>query len=176
MTTPPVKPATTATAPWIQADAPEKGRAIREALSLAIDREAILDVVMGGEGTLTTAPAVQFPSNTKLVDPSWTVPAYDPELRKPSSPRAATPTDFEIEMVIYENRAGTGVDSVAEAVAGMWEAIGITVNRRVSDQTTERPNTQARTTAGMAWARFTPFFSLPVQGLGSTFVPRRGRR
>ena len=74
-------------------------------------------------------------------------------------------------MVLYENRAGTGVDSVAEAVAGMWEAVGITVNRRVSDQTTERPNTQARTTAGEAWARFTPFFSLPFQGLGSSFRP-----
>ncbi len=161
-------------APWIQADSPAKGLAIRQALSFAIDRKVVLDKILAGEGTLVTAPAVQYPSNPKLSDPSWKLPVYDVAQAKAKLTEGGYPNGFDIEMVLYENRAGTGVDLVAEAVAGMWEAIGIKVKRRTSDQTTERPNTMNRTTKGQAWARLTPFFQDPAQALGSTFVPTAG--
>jgi peptide/nickel transport system substrate-binding protein len=54
--------------PWIQADNYEKGKAIREAMSLAIDRSAILEVALGGHGTLSYGPVVANPLNPDLFD------------------------------------------------------------------------------------------------------------
>ena len=49
-------------APWIQGDDPNsaRGKAIREALSLAIDRQQILDVVLKGDGSVTNGPLMVY--------------------------------------------------------------------------------------------------------------------
>jgi hypothetical protein len=46
--------------PWIQTASPEKGLAIREAMSLAIDRQLILDQILQGHGSLATGPLIQY--------------------------------------------------------------------------------------------------------------------
>jgi peptide/nickel transport system substrate-binding protein len=154
-------------APWIQDDDPDSGLAIRQALSLAIDREAILERVLAGEGTLAAGPAFQYPSQAERVDPSWTLPEYDPDRARELLAEGGYPDGFEISMEIYENRPGTGGSDVAEAIAGMWEAIGITVTRHVTDDPTHGELMDARETDGQAWIRFTPFSDVLQHSLGS---------
>lgn len=154
-------------APWIQTDAPEKGLAIRQALSMAIDRAAILDRVLAGEGTLAAGPAVQYPSLPDRVDPAWPMPVYDEAGARELLATGGYPDGFPISMEIYENRPGSGGSDVAEAIAGMWEAIGITVTRHATDDPTHGEMMDARNTDGQAWIRFTPFSDVLQHSLGS---------
>lgn len=160
------------TSPWVQRNAPEKGVAIRQALSLAIDRKAILDAVMAGQGTLTTAPISQYPKIENRNLPNWTVPAYDPDLAKQKLAEGGYPDGFTITVQFFENRPGSGQRDIAEAVAGMWEAIGLKVEREQLDDTQsdeyirEPPKTQ-----GKAWIRLESYNDEPVQNLISRYHP-----
>lgn len=140
-------------APWNQCAAPEKGRAIREALSLAIDRKAILDTIFGGHGTLIHAGAFEFPdTQPETVDPSWTLPAFDPDKAKAKLAEGGYPDGFPIDQWIYEDLPGT--TDAGEAIAGMWEDIGIKVNRQpVEYRLVVREAMRNQTTQGHAWLR-----------------------
>lgn len=136
-------------APWIQADNPEKGKAIREAMSRAIDRQAVLDVALGGHGTLSYGPIVANPLNPDLVDPSWEYPKYDPELARQKLAEGGYPDGFEFDMPMF----GDDFDTVAmaEIIANMWEEIGLTVNRRPMEADTHESLEDAGETAGLVW-------------------------
>lgn len=139
--------------PWIQADDPmnAKGHAIREAMSLAIDRQLILDKVLHGEGTLAQGPLLQFPNDPNSVDPSWDLPAFNPDLARQKLAEGGFPDGFQIEMFQYPD----DVDTVAigEAIAGMWEDIGLTVKRNPSDEDVLDPKLDAKDTDGIAWIK-----------------------
>jgi peptide/nickel transport system substrate-binding protein len=159
------------TAPWIQADAPEKGLAIRQALDLAIDRPAILEAILAGEGTLTAGPQLNYPSLPSRSDPAWQLPTYDPEAAKAKLAEGGYPDGFTVKFPMYENRAGNGQADVGEAVAGYWEAIGITVERLPitddqSDEYTRVPNLK-----GVTIVRFDPFMDESLQTLSCCYNP-----
>jgi len=135
--------------PWIQADEPEKGTAIREAMSLAIDRATIRDRLMFGGGELTHCPLFEWPSNPQMVDPSWTLPAYDPELAKQKLAEGGYPDGFDIEMEIFDQKGGP--KSVTEAVSDYWSEIGINVKRNPTSDEAFGPRIDNRDTAGIAW-------------------------
>ena len=135
--------------PWIQADEPEKGTAIREALSLAIDRATIRDRLMFGGGELTHCPLFEWPSNPTHVDPSWTLPAYDPELAKQKLAEGGYPDGFPIEMIIFDQKGGP--KSVVEAVSDYWSEIGVDVTRNPTSDEAFGPRIDNRETAGVAW-------------------------
>jgi peptide/nickel transport system substrate-binding protein len=135
--------------PWIQVDAPEKGLAIREALSLAIDRATIRDRLMFGGGALTHCPLFEFPSNPLMIDPSWTLPAYDPELAKQKLAEGGYPDGFPIKMEIFDQKGGPA--SVATAVADYWTAIGVDVTHDLTSDEAFGPNIDNRETDGVAW-------------------------
>ncbi len=79
-------------APWIQADDPAAGQAIREALSLAIDRDLILETILSGQGEVAYGPLIQYNNIPAVTDPSWELPVMTPTWPGTSWLRAGTRT------------------------------------------------------------------------------------
>lgn len=145
-------PALDRNAPWIQADAPEKGLAIREAMSLAIDRQAIFDRLVAGYGSLTYGPIINYPHNPLLTDPSWTPPPFDLTLAKQKLVEGGYPNGFPVTFRNWEQLP------TAEAITDMWTELGLQVKYEVTEQALMRPLFQASNkpegnsaTNGLAW-------------------------
>lgn len=160
--------------PWIQAANPSRGLAIRQALNVAIDRKSIVDKILLGEAELTTCPtcyAPKFPYD----DPSWQVPVYDPTMAKALLAQGGYPNGFSVNMPEFSPSGRPETASIGEAVAGMWEAIGLKVNRQPMDfQPTFRAFTAVHHTAGMAYAMTLPYYDEPVLGLTGYIPPGVG--
>jgi peptide/nickel transport system substrate-binding protein len=154
--------------PWIQADDPDSGLAVREAMSLAIDRETILDRVMNGEGTLTYGPLVQYTNNSNLVDDAWELPEFDLDAAREKLAEGGYPDGFELTMPIFDQEIGTL--SMGEAVAGMWEDLGLTVTREPTEQSLMRPQFQAKETDGQAYVFVTPFYAEAALALPNAYM------
>jgi peptide/nickel transport system substrate-binding protein len=145
-------------APWIQASAPEKGLAVRQALQYAIDTATIHDRLMAGLGTITAAPVVQYPSNPELTDPSWVLPTFDPERAKALLAEGGYPDGFEVTIPSYDRSASPGIPDITEAIAGYFEAIGLKVNRQTMDYTQDFfPKVRAQETANWIYVYPAPF-------------------
>ena len=136
-------------APWIQADEPEKGRAIREAMSLAIDRDVIIERLRFGNGTRTYAPTFQYANDPLRMDSSWKLPEYNLDLAKQKLAEGGYPDGFPITVMVHSQ--GLGEEVMNEAVAGMWEELGLDVTREQTEESLLRPLQSARTTDGLAW-------------------------
>ena len=152
-------------APWIQADSPEAGQAVREALSLAIDRELILETVLSGEGEVAYGPLIQYNNIPAVTDPSWELPEYDPELARQRLADGGYPDGFEIEMFQYPD--DIDLVGVGTAVAGMWEEIGVTVSLRQADEAVldEMLNSVPPTTEGIAWVKIAKIRPEPADSI-----------
>jgi peptide/nickel transport system substrate-binding protein len=140
-------------AAWVQCDAPEKAIAIREALSLAIDRKSILDTIFGGHGTLTHAGAFEFPdTQPETVDPAWTLPEFNVEKAKQKLAEGGFPDGFPITMWIYEDLPGS--TEAGQAIAQMWGDIGIDVTQEIVEyRLVVREAMRNQTTQGHAFMR-----------------------
>lgn len=138
-------------APWVQAGNPEAGTAIREALSLAIDRQLIVDRVLNGEATLNYGPLLQYNANPQLVDPSWELPAYDVELARQKLAEGGYPDGFPLTIFLYPDDVDTV--GIGQAVAGMWEEIGIDVTQELSDEGILDEKLNVAETDGLAWVK-----------------------
>lgn len=162
--------------PWIQADKPEAGQKIREALSVAIDREGILEAVLAGEGEITSGPLIQYNNIAARTDDAWKPPVYDPDRAKQLLAEGGFPNGFDITFQLYESRPGNGAADIGEAIASNWEDIGIKVNRQViSDEVAETDYIKKKNTAGIAYVRFDPFFDEPLQTIQCCYVPIAGQ-
>jgi peptide/nickel transport system substrate-binding protein len=138
-------------APWIQADAPEKGKAIREAMSLAIDRELIAQSVLKGTARPAAGPLLQDEANPALRDPAWDVPAHDVDQAERKLAEGGYPDGFDITLYLYEDYVD--LPGIGEAIAGMWEQIGITVTRRPGDEGVLEEQLDTRKSDGLAWVK-----------------------
>jgi peptide/nickel transport system substrate-binding protein len=138
-------------APWIQADQPEKGLAIRQAMSLAIDRELILETILGGYGEVALGPLVQFNSNPDTADPAWRPPEFNLEEAKRKLAEGGYPDGFPVEVFLYADDVDTV--GVGQAIAGMWEDLGLQVKRRASDEDTLDPLLNEKKTSGFVWVK-----------------------
>jgi len=112
--------------PWVQDDSPEKGMAIRKAMSLAIDRQLIADSLLSGLGKPVRAPLqLAF-----ITDPTFEPAVYDPEQAKKLMADGGYPDGFTIDLPIFKQGGRLAAVDVANALAGMWEEhLGIKVNR-----------------------------------------------
>jgi peptide/nickel transport system substrate-binding protein len=95
---------------------------VRRALSMAINRQAIVDRVMEG----AARPTGQFlPQGVFSWNPEIPVPAYDPDGAKRLLAEAGYPEGFR--MVVHSPNDRYPNDSkIAQAVAQMWTRIGLT--------------------------------------------------
>jgi peptide/nickel transport system substrate-binding protein len=153
-------------APWIQADDPDKGKAVREALSLAIDRDALLKIALQGHGKVTYGPMFQFPDLKLLNDPSWKLPAYDVALAKQKLAEGGYPNGFPITLESYAGDIDTA--TMTELIAGMWEKIGIKVKREQNEEGRLKQAESTYKTDGKAWIRLSTFNPDPVKSLSTT--------
>ncbi len=158
------------TAPWIQADNPDKGLAIRQALNAAIDRKSILSKILLGEGALAAAPVAFPPGNYAFDDPSWTVPTYDTAKAKSLLAQGGYPNGFAVDFLIFTQSGRPATTDIGQAVAGMWEAIGITVNRKPLSPGVPIP-WLTRSTKGRAYQFTVPFYDEPLDALRLAYIP-----
>lgn len=159
-------------APWIQAGNPKAGLAVRQAMSAAIDRKAILDKILFGEGELMAAPLSFLPgADLPWNDPSWKPDTYDPKRARKLLAEGGYPNGFSVNMPIFAQGGRPAAKDIAEAVAGMFERVGITVKRMPMDFTTFRAHIKNRTTAGMVWQFTAPGIAEPALGLKAAYMP-----
>nr|WP_229217797.1 ABC transporter substrate-binding protein [Massilia forsythiae] len=100
---------------------PLKDRRVREAISHAIDRQAISDKIMDGLGQPT---GNLVPSKLFGYDPALPVPAYNPALSKRLLAQAGYPDGFGITLHTPNNRY-VNDDKVAQAIAQMLGRVSI---------------------------------------------------
>lgn len=131
---------------------PMKDQRVRRAMSIAINREAIVDKILNGEG----APSGQLVFAGGFGwNPDIDVPKYDPEMAKKLIAEAGYPEGFGVTLTATNDRYPKDA-ATALAIAQMFTRVGI--------KTEVRPVpasiffTQARTTA----------YSLQMSGAGGT--------
>jgi peptide/nickel transport system substrate-binding protein len=164
----PTHPTYDAKVPWALPDA-ERARKVRLALNLAVDKQAIMQQVLGGLGSVMGS-WLSYPN-----DP-WTTEAlrqpypYDAAKAKALLKEAGYPNGFEVTMNLTAWPGRGFLPDVGEAVATYWEKVGIKVKRRPVDRAVFSADFRARTYAGVTLA-----YAAPVVGTESwEFLIRSG--
>jgi ABC-type transport system substrate-binding protein len=101
--------------PWV-GETYEKGQMVRQAMSMAIDRHALNDEILGGQG------CVAYTAFLNTCDPhyedKWSDP-YDPEGARALLAEAGFPDGFEFNFWVPGDINETHKE-VSEAIANMW--------------------------------------------------------
>jgi peptide/nickel transport system substrate-binding protein len=142
--------------PWAQADK-EKAYKVRKALALAIDKEAVVDVALGGLGRANVSLPFYFQGEP------WTLPEFEPIGYDPDEARRLLAEaghegcwEFTINLVPWPGRAF--LPAVGEAVATQWEAnLGCKITRRPLDRAVFATDFRERTYPGVAVPYAMPF-------------------
>jgi peptide/nickel transport system substrate-binding protein len=153
----PTKPTYDPTVPWALPDA-ERARKVRLALNLAVDKQAIIQQVLGGLGT--PAGAVNFYPTDPWVTEALVQPyPYDPARAKALLAEAGYPQGFEVTMNLTAWPGRGFLPDVGEAVATYWEKIGLKVKRRPVDRAVFSADFRARSYAGVTLAYAGPIIA-----------------
>ncbi len=142
--------------PWAQPDK-ERAYKVRKALALAINKEAVVDVALGGLGRANVSLPFYFQGEP------WTLPefepiGYDPDEAKRLLAEAGHEGcwEFTINLVPWPGRAF--LPAVGEAVATQWEAnLGCKIARRPLDRAVFATDFRERTYPGVAVPYAMPF-------------------
>ena len=142
--------------PWAQPDK-EKAYKVRKALALAIDKEAVVDVALGGLGRANVSLPFYFQGEP------WTLPEFEPIGYDPDEARRLLAEaghdgcwEFTINLVPWPGRAF--LPAVGEAVATQWEAnLGCKITRRPLDRAVFATDFRERTYPGVAVPYAMPF-------------------
>ena len=140
--------------PWISATADvdsaewQRARDVREALRISIDRDAILDNVLDGEGYADN-PYWRWTGYEHFFDDEMrnTKAEYNPERAKELLASAGYADGFEIDMALTQ-RSYPGTPKVGEAVCVMWEEIDVRCAQHRMPMTAFRPHFVNRTWKG----------------------------
>ena len=137
--------------PWVSADpdlnsdAWARAAKVRNALSIAIDRQGIVDTLLHGFGS----PAVLW--DFGQYEETWLPPEmrweYNPERAKELLAEAGYPDGFNITLTPSLRGAPVEVEA-CEAIATMWADIGVDVKFQRLPYTTLRPSLIARNYQG----------------------------
>ena len=119
---------------------------VRQAMFLAIDADAIIEKIFYGEAVREPIYAWQ-PFGSIAVRPEWEPFPYDPERAKELLVEAGYPDGFEFTMNLFTHSRQPRLVEVAEAVSMYWEAIGLTVNRNMTEYAVMRPVWYGRNSA-----------------------------
>jgi ABC-type transport system substrate-binding protein len=151
----PVQPGFNPESPWVgdpYANEPDPGTAtqdkfdfnndsmqnalkVRQALNMAIDRDAINEVIFAG--LAQRADSVGVPNNSEAFQDKW-ITEFDPEGAKALLAEAGYENGFTMPY-FFPPDFGLVSPEAAEAVANMWENIGIDVEIERTSYTTRRP-------------------------------------
>lgn len=129
-------------APAYNPDLPWRNLKVRQALNLAINRQAIADHIFQGEARPAAVP-LPLPSHIGYKK-SWAAPAYDPEKAKKLLAEAGYADGFEIELMSFPRPGVPDIPLMIEAVADLWSRIGVKVKIVKTDWGAIRPAVRAR--------------------------------
>ena len=154
---------------WVSADSDVNSEdwanavKVRKALSIAIDRQAIIDTLLLGFGHPNVLQGWGGPDESRYEpDMVW---EFDPEGAKALLAEAGFPNGFGITLTAAVRGAPSEVEA-CEAVAQYWDDIGIDVNLQNLPYGTLRPQLVARTYQG-ATCHSVSIRSAPTQGYAS---------
>ena len=150
----PSKPTYDPTVPWALPDA-ERARKVRLALNLAVDKQAIMQQVLGGLGSVVGS-WLTYPNDPWATEALLKPYPYDPTKAKALLAEAGYPKGFEVTMNLTAWPGRGYLPDVGEAVATYWEKVGIKVKRRPVDRAIFSADFRARTYAGVTLAYAVP--------------------
>ena len=138
-------------------------RDVRLAMSIAIDRQSIIDNLLLGFGHQLTLKD-WMGHEDRLPSPEETWP-YDPERAKQLIADAGFPNGFSVTLTPAIRGAPSEVEA-CEAIAQFWDAIGLSVDFQNVPYGTYRPTAVARTYEGVSCHNVGARLS-PIQGMAS---------
>jgi peptide/nickel transport system substrate-binding protein len=150
---------------------PLKDVRVRRALSLAIDRQAIVDRVMEGAAT----PAGQYlPAGIFSHVPDLPAPRQDPEQARRLLAEAGFPQGFRIQLNSPNDRYINDA-RIAQAIGQMWTRIGVRTAVEAQPWTTfvARAGRQEFSAHLIGWGS-NPEGSHPLRNLSATWSRERG--
>lgn len=109
---------------------------VRQAMHMALDMDAIVQVAFKGYATVASSLAPDKATDFTAVGPT----AYDPEGAKALIADSGFDTSTPIVLQIYKNEQ---IQAMAEIIANMWTAIGLNVNIEILDRATLVTNNSA---------------------------------
>lgn len=127
-----------------------KNRHLRRALSLAIDRQLIVDALFAGRASVPNG--LQLPSFGGIYDPNYPAPAFDPQLAAEEVAKSGYGGE-PIDYPLLPNVIDTEV-AVAEVLREMWKAVGINVDLQIREnwkQITKGKHSIRNMSATMVW-------------------------
>jgi peptide/nickel transport system substrate-binding protein len=118
---------------------------VRRALSLAINRQDIIDSVLAGYADLKTTPFNTSPATESIDEAHWADWAaqsneYNPQKARELLAKAGYPDGFELQLFSYARPGVPGLSQVAEIVAAQWAQVGVTANIVPTDYNSYRPH------------------------------------
>ncbi|MET0487619.1 MAG: ABC transporter substrate-binding protein [Candidatus Rokuibacteriota bacterium] len=140
--------------PWAQPDA-ERARKVRLALNLAVDKQAIMQRILGGLGTVTGA-WLAYPNDPWASEALKKPLPYEPAKARQLLADAGYPNGFDVTMNLTAWPGRGYLPDVGEAVATYWERIGIKVKRRPLDRAVFAADFRARAYSGVTLAYAAP--------------------
>ncbi|MFQ6029535.1 MAG: ABC transporter substrate-binding protein, partial [Dehalococcoidia bacterium] len=141
----------------------DRARKVRKGLFMAIDRDALVETILGGRGH-TRTPLSGYTDFMHLLE-GHEYPAYDPDGAKALFAEAGYPDGFSITLTPSIRGAAAEVES-CEVIAQMWNDVGLDVNFQRIPYGTLRPTLVGRTYQGMTCHAGSPS-RVPAQGYGS---------
>ncbi|MFC1911465.1 ABC transporter substrate-binding protein [Chloroflexota bacterium] len=117
----------------IDANMPTTHQEVREALSLAIDRQAIIDSIFDGRADMANIPGNTGPVSPEFDTEPWREWAlelnrYDPARAIELLEEAGFADGFEITYYSYTGIRAPWAHQLAEIIASYWEDIGVQTN------------------------------------------------
>ena len=138
--------------PWVN-------KKVRQALNKAVNRQAILDTILGGRGKLLYN--FPFPEHQRGYDPVWEerfeeMYGYDPErakeLLKEAEEEIGQPLDWsKVTFVIGPAAEFPEGVEMTQAIYNYWEAIGVPVETEIVEHASRSPIHRAGSWGGAAW-------------------------
>jgi len=151
---------------------PLKDRRVRQALSLAINRKAIVDRIMEG----AAVPSGQYlPPGVYSYDPAIKPPPYDPEQAKKLLAEAGFPKGLRIALHGPNDRYVNDA-KIIQAIGQMWTRIGVQteVDPLPWSSYVGQANKQAFSAFLFGWGSGTAEASDPLIAQNATFDPAKG--
>ena len=160
--------------PWIgnpdDDESMENARKVRWALSMAIDRESLTRNVFNGLGGSTYTYTDVMPDHERF-NPEWKV-EYDVEGAKKLLAEAGVPDGFEMDFWVSPDNTAAVDPEAFEAIAQMWQDIGVNASIEKTVYAARRPTLVARS-IDIPFAHHTFFLTID-QPKGGSLVPTGG--
>lgn len=105
-----------------QTQPPFNNKQVRQAMNYAIDKQAIVDTIMGGLGAVVDSPALPGIWAYEAQEPY----TYDPERAQELLAEGGYPDGFDGNL-FYVSGRWAGDDQVTEAMQAYWSAVGVNI-------------------------------------------------